>query len=64
MIQFFKNAIIKYLENKITGDYLDFSWDKNLMIISKNVVLENDKSFLQADVVEVNMDKRYKNIYV
>ncbi len=61
---FSKNVIIKYLENKITGDYLDFSWDKNLMIISKNVVLENDKSFLQADVVEVNMETRDIKIFM
>ena len=25
---FSKNVIITYLENKITGDYLDFSWEK------------------------------------
>ena len=30
---FSKNVIITYLNNKITGDYLDFSLDKNLMII-------------------------------
>ena len=40
---FSKNVIITYLDNKITGDYLDFSWDKNLMIISKDVILENNK---------------------
>ena len=61
---FSKNVIITYLNNKITGDYLDFSWDKNLMIISKNVVLENDKSFLQADVVEVNMETRDIKIFM
>ena len=33
---FSKNVIITYLNNKITGDYLDFSLDKNLMIISLN----------------------------
>ena len=61
---FSKNVIINYIDNKITGDYLDFSWDKNLMIISKNVVLENDKSFLQADVVEVNMETRDIKIFM
>ena len=40
---FSKNVIITYLNNKITGDYLDFSWDKNLMIISREVILQNDK---------------------
>ena len=33
---FSKNVIIKYLNNKITGDYLDLSLERNLMIISKN----------------------------
>ena len=58
MIQFFKNVIISYLDNKIKGDYLDFSWDKNLLIISRNVFLENNKSSLKADVIEVNIEKK------
>ena len=61
---FSKNVIIQYLENKITGDYLDFSWDKNLMIISRNVVLENDKRSLQADVVEVDTKTRDIKIFM
>tara|TARA_B100000963_G_scaffold340513_1_gene339283 strand:+ start:947 stop:1549 length:603 start_codon:yes stop_codon:yes gene_type:complete len=61
---FSKNVIIKYLNNKITGDYLDFSWDKNLMIISKNVILENDKSSLKADVIEVNIKSRDIKIFM
>ena len=52
---FSKNVIITYLNNKIASDYLDFSWDKNLMIISENVILENDKSLLKADVIEMNI---------
>ena len=36
---FSKNVIINYLNNKITGEYLDFSLERNLMIISKNVIL-------------------------
>ncbi len=61
---FSKNVIITYLDNKITGDYLDFSWDKNLMMISKNVTLENDKNSLQADVIEVNIEKRDIKIFM
>ena len=61
---FSKNVIITYLNNKITGDYLDFSWDKNLMIISKNVILENDKSSLKADVIEVNIKSRDIKIFM
>ena len=34
------------------------------MIISKNVTLDNSQSFLKADVIEVDIKKRYKDIYV
>ena len=61
---FSKNVIITYLNSKITGDYLDFSWDKNLMIISKNVILENNKSLLKADVIEVDIKSRDIKIFM
>ena len=61
---FSKNVIITYLNNKITGDYLDFSWDKNLMIISRDVTLDNEKSSLQADVIEVNIKTRDIKIFM
>ncbi len=59
---FSKNVIISYLDNQINGEYLDFSWEKNLMIISKNVKLKNDESSLAADVIEVNI--KTKNIKI
>ena len=61
---FSKNVIITYLNNKITGDYLDFSLDKNLMIVSRNVILETNKNFLQADVIEVNIETRDIKIFM
>ena len=61
---FSKNVLIKYLDNNITGDYLDFSWDKNFMIISRDVVLENNESALQADVIEVNIKTRDIKIFM
>ena len=61
---FSKNVIITYLDNKITGDYLDFSWDKNFMIISRDVILENKKNSLQADVIEVNLNTRDMKIFM
>ena len=61
---FSKNVIISYLDNKITGDYLDFSWDKNLMIISRDVILENNTSFLKADVIEVNIETKDIKIFM
>jgi len=61
---FSKNVIVSYLDNKITGDYLDFSWDKNLMIISRGVILRNSKSSLRADVIEVNIKTRDIKIFM
>jgi len=61
---FSKNVIIKYLENKITGEYLDFSWDKNLMIISRDVTLSSERSSLQADVIEMNIKTRDIKIFM
>ena len=61
---FSKNVLITYLDNRITGNYLDFSLDKNLMIISKNVILKNDKSFLKADVVEINIKTQNIKVFM
>ncbi len=61
---FSKNVLITYLDNKIKGEYLDFSWEKNLLIISRDVFLENDKSSLKADVIEVNIKKKDIKIFM
>ena len=61
---FSKNVIISYLDNEITGDYLDFSLDKNLMIVSRDVIMKNSKRALQADVIEVNLDTRDIRIFM
>ena len=61
---FSKNVIITYLDNIIEGEYLDFSWDKNLMIISKNVTLKNNQSSLRADVIEVDIKKKDMKIFM
>ena len=49
------NVIIKYLENKIVSEYLDFSMNRNTMIISKNVIFTNFDNILEADVIEMNL---------
>jgi len=59
---FSKNVMINYLNNTIKGEYLDFSWDKNLMTISKNVTFENDKTSLKTDVIEI--DIRTQNVKI
>ena len=61
---FSRNVIIKYLDNKITAEYVDYSTKKNLMIISKNVVYSNLKSILKADVVEMNIITKDVKIFM
>ena len=59
-----RNYHYESVDNKITGDYLDFSLDKNLMIISKGVILENNTSSLKADVIEMNVETKNIKIFM
>ena len=61
---FSKNVKIKYLENIITSEYLDFSMIKNLMIISKNVIYKSPENILNADVVEVDIRTKDTKIFM
>ena len=61
---FSKNVIIKYLENKIVGEYLDFSIDRNTMIISKNVIYTNLENILKADVIEMNIETKDTKVFM
>ena len=65
MIQFFsKNVVINYLDNKITGEYLDFSMQRNSMIISRNVIYTNLENILKADVIEMNIKTKDAKIFM
>ena len=59
---FSKNVIINYQDNKITGEYLDFSLERNSLIASRNIIYTNDKNILKADVI--TMDIKTKDIKV
>ncbi len=61
---FSKNVKIDYLNNKISGDYLDFSMIKNKLIISKNVIYTNPKNILKADVIELNTVTKDTKIFM
>lgn len=61
---FNKNVHITYKDIEIYGDYLDFSIENNLMIISKNVTLINPANILKADVVEMSIKNRDTKIYM
>ena len=61
---FSKNVKINYLDNKIIGDYLDFSMLKNILIVSKNVVYTNPENILKADVIEVDTITKDTKIFM
>ena len=61
---FSKNVIIKYIDNKITGEYLDFSINRNSLIMSKNVIFSNLENILQSDVVEINLETKDTKIFM
>ena len=54
----------QYLDNKITGEYLDFSLDSNLMVISRDIVYTNLDNVLVADVLEMNIETKDTKIYM
>ena len=61
---FSKNVKIDYLDNKIEGEYLDFSLERNSMIISRQVVYSNLENILKADVIELNIDTKDTKIFM
>ena len=61
---FSKNVIVEYLENRLTGNYLDFSMMNNLLIMSKKVVYTNPKNILKADVIELDTITKNTKIFM
>jgi LPS export ABC transporter protein LptC len=61
---FSKNVIVVYPGHKITGEYLDFSFLKNLGIISTNVMYFGDKTNLFADKIEMNLSTKDTKIFM
>ena len=61
---FSKNVVIDYLDNKITGEYLDFSMERDSMIISRNVIYINLENILKADVIEIDITTKDTKIFM
>ena len=61
---FSKKVNVDYINNNLTGDYLDFSMMNNLLIMSKNVIYTNPNNILKADVVELNTITKDTKIYM
>ena len=61
---FSKKVKIEYVDNIITGDYLDFSMMKNLLIVSRNVVYKNLENTMKADVIELDTTTKDTKIFM
>jgi len=61
---FTKNVIVDYLDNKINSEYLDFSLERNLMLISKKVIYNNSENILKADVIEIDIRTKDTKIFM
>ena len=61
---FFENVIVVYPSNRITGEYLDFSFLNNLGKMSTNVVYNGDKTNLFADRIEMDLKTKDVKIFM
>ena len=61
---FSKNVVITYLDNRITGEYLDLSMLKNKIIVSKNIIFTSGENVLKADVIEIDTKTKDAKIFM
>jgi len=61
---FSENVIIFYPGHKITGEYLELSFLKNLGTISNDVIYKGEKTSLFADKVEINLTTKDTKIFM
>tara|TARA_Y100000996_G_scaffold383869_1_gene340173 strand:- start:402 stop:974 length:573 start_codon:yes stop_codon:yes gene_type:complete len=61
---FSKNVVIDYLDNNITGEYLDFSLERNAMLISRNVVFSDINNILKADAIELDIKTKDTKVFM
>jgi len=59
-----KNVIVRYLDNEIKSEYLDFSFGRNSLIVSNNVVYSNNDNILKSDVIELNIQTKDTKIFM
>ena len=61
---FTESVVIENLQNKIIGEYLDLSMLRKNIIISKNVVFNNNSNILKTDVIEIDIDTKNTKFYM
>ena len=61
---FSENVIVNDPGHKITGEYLDFTFLKNLGTFTENVVYNGEKTNLFADKIEMNLTTKDTKIFM
>ncbi len=61
---FSKNVIITFLDNKIMGEYLDFSILRSSMILSRNVIYSDLNNVMKADAIEINLETKKAKVFM
>lgn len=61
---FSENVLITYDDHHITSDNLDLFFQKNLAIISNEIIYKNLNTVLQADMIEINMLSKKSKIFM
>ena len=61
---FTESVVIENPQNKIIGEYLDFSMLRKNIIISKNVVFNSNSNILKTDVIEIDIDTKNTKFYM
>ena len=61
---FSENVIVTYPGQKITGEYLDFSFLNNLGTFTTNVIYTGEKTNLFADKIEMNLITKDTKIFM
>ena len=61
---FSDNVLIVYDDHYITSNNLDLFFQKNLAIISNEIIYKNLNTTLQADIIEINMLSKKSKIFM
>ena len=70
---FNENVLVKYLNNRLSGEILDFYFNTNIAVMSKNVFYNNSDTKFFADKVEfdlstkdtkISMDKKIEKVKI
>ena len=61
---FFKNVTILRKNEKITGDKLEFSLEKDVILLSNNILFEKPGFNLKADKVEIDLITKNSKIFM